>query len=106
MAENISVSVRIRPLNQREHDAENKEAWRVVNGTNVVPSEHNPRPGTQPFAFDHVRERDYSPTIAAHEARDLIVFCSRLTHCFVIITDTRQAFGLFMLGLSVVRVFL
>ena len=54
MAENISVSVRIRPLNQREHDAENKEAWRVVNGTNVVPSEHNPRPGTQPFAFDHV----------------------------------------------------
>ena len=54
MAENISVSVRIRPLNQREHDAENKEAWRVVNDTNVVPSEHNPRPGTQPFAFDHV----------------------------------------------------
>jgi centromeric protein E len=54
MAENISVSVRIRPLNKREIDSDQKEAWRVLQGTTIVPSEHNPRPGTTPFAFDHV----------------------------------------------------
>ena len=54
MAENISVSVRIRPLNNREKESDQKEAWRVVGGTNVVPSEHHSRPGTQPFTFDHV----------------------------------------------------
>jgi centromeric protein E len=54
MSENISVSVRIRPLNQREREADQKEAWRVLQGINIAPSEHNPRPGTQPFAFDNV----------------------------------------------------
>jgi len=54
MAENVSVSVRIRPLNQREKDSDQKEAWRVQQGINIVPSDNNPRPGTTPFAFDHV----------------------------------------------------
>jgi len=54
MAENISVSVRIRPLNQREKDSDQKEAWRVLQGINIAPSDSNPRPGTSPFAFDNV----------------------------------------------------
>ena len=54
MAENISVSVRLRPLNKRDIDSDQKEAWRVLQGTTIVPSERNPNPATTPFAFDHV----------------------------------------------------
>ncbi|EKX53682.1 hypothetical protein GUITHDRAFT_64226, partial [Guillardia theta CCMP2712] len=55
MAENICVSVRVRPLNKREEECSQREAWRVVDGKSVVPTEHNPRNGQgYSFAFDNV----------------------------------------------------
>jgi hypothetical protein len=33
-------------LNKREEETKEKEAWRVVDGSSIVPTEHNPRQGT------------------------------------------------------------
>ena len=51
--ENISVSVRVRPINKREEETAEKQAWRIVDGHTIYPSEHNPRKNNleNPFAF-------------------------------------------------------
>jgi septin family protein len=38
--------MQVRPLNRREEESKEKEAWRVVDGSSIVPTEHNPRQGT------------------------------------------------------------
>jgi hypothetical protein len=50
--ENVCVSVRVRPINKREEETQENIAWRVLEGTNIVPSEHNPRRSAEnSFAF-------------------------------------------------------
>lgn len=48
--ENISVAIRVRPLNARELAGEEKTAWKVVEGKSLVSTEHNSRQG-QAFSF-------------------------------------------------------
>jgi hypothetical protein len=40
------MGMQVRPLNRREEESKEKEAWRVVDGSSIVPTEHNPRQGT------------------------------------------------------------
>ena len=40
------LNSQVRPLNKREEEAKEKEAWRVVDESSIVPTEHNPRQGT------------------------------------------------------------
>ena len=50
--ENICVSIRVRPMNKREEETAEKSAWRIIEGTNIVPTENNPRKDTgNQFAF-------------------------------------------------------
>lgn len=50
--ENICVSVRVRPLNDKEQSSRESVAWRVVEGTSILPNENNPRRNAEnQFAF-------------------------------------------------------
>jgi hypothetical protein len=61
--ENIRVSVRVRPLNKRENDGNERSGWRVVDGASIVPTENNPRPG-QGFSFGSLQPFAFPPRIA------------------------------------------
>ena len=56
----------------------------------------------KPLALDHMRERDYRPTVAAHQACDLIIFASRFAHSFVVEAGAGHPVLALGLGLFVV----
>eukprot|EP00960_Hanusia_phi_P053446 762078-Hanusia_phi.AAC.2 len=75
MAENICVSIRVRPLNKREEECSQKEAWRVIDGKSVVPTEHNPRTGQgYSFAFDVYDKCARGIIISALEGQNGTIF--------------------------------